>query len=370
MENGKKSKRIIHTITAVIGLSLVIGIIHPALAYAAKIEKLEKTYETTDKHDSAKGKFPDTFEKNGKVFGIKEINTSVIDSREVDGESVFYDTEVFLDDPANHIPEQEVEKNDVTYILKEQELLNGKLPERTKHVESTTKYSLEYIDKLPEIGTVNVVDRDTGQTVKRKLPVVETTVIGKRWSEDFSFPIVISDYDAEVFLLGDHIQVSHDAELFQYRHEILESMNLPEDCYEVLAIDWDGEPYIEDGRLMRTATATGKKLIQDVAVKYAGDVKLEEIEGTYYHCRYIKKGTTEGIVYTVKATATYEREGLSGFWKWLFDLLKKHIIATISIILLLFILLNIIVTYILSKKEEKEQEEEIIDFSEEEEEKE
>lgn len=370
-----KSKRNWYAIGWLAALSLFGGISWPATAYASETKtiQIEKTYESTDPEESGESYFGTTYEKDGVIYGLSEIRTEIVDTKDVDGTPYIYDSAVFVDEPENHPPETEVEREGGTYILKNAELREGTLKERTKYVESTVKYSVEYIDEIPERSKVEVVDEDTGQKTTHNLPLIHATRSNEHWDNNFTFPITVYDYDAELFMLGNDT-VRRGEDLMDYRSSLLAYLGLPEQYYKIAAIGWTGEPYEKEGKMVRNATATGYKLVTDLSALYGGTVTLPALEGHYYHCTYLKQGAEEGKIYTVKAVATYREETASAeqnksFWEWLLDLLKwllSHPILTISVFLLLCILLAIIILFVLAqKKEDEEPEIEIIDLSEE-----
>lgn len=91
----------------------------------------------------------------------------------------------------------------------------------------------------------------------------------------------MSGYDAEVFQLGN-AEIPKDAELSSYGTEFLEYLGLPEECYRVENVEWDGETYEKEGILCRDARAAGEKLVRNVEVRYGGQVKTPEVKGKQY----------------------------------------------------------------------------------------
>ena len=208
-------------------LSLFGGTGKVSLAYAAGTIQIEKTYETADKDDSGNGQFENVYEKDGVLYGLTRVTTEIVDTIETAGESYTYTSEIFIDEPEKHMPEQRVEKEDGIYELQKSELLTGKADGRSKYAETDITYQVEYIDNLPAEGTVTVRDEDTGIELQEKLPAIRTITGESYWDDNFSFPITIADYDAEAFLLGD-ILVPRGAALIDYADELLEYLALPE----------------------------------------------------------------------------------------------------------------------------------------------
>lgn len=98
-------------------LSLFGGTGKVSLAYAAGTIQIEKTYETADKDDSGNGQFENVYEKDGVLYGLTRVTTEIVDTIETAGESYTYTSEIFIDEPEKHMPEQRVEKEDGIYEL-------------------------------------------------------------------------------------------------------------------------------------------------------------------------------------------------------------------------------------------------------------
>lgn len=142
-------------------------------------------------------------------------------------------------------------------------------------------YTLEGHEEPPETAVVTLTDETAGTEYEREVPRLEVRETGSRWSDDFSFPITVSSYDAEQFYLGDKL-IPAGGELSEYGGELLDYLGLPADCYRVDRIDWDGEPYEQDGLLCRSAVARGQKLVREVEAKYGGQVRTPDIRGKQY----------------------------------------------------------------------------------------
>lgn len=111
---------------------------------------------------------------------------------------------------------------------------------------------------------------------------VEMEEVGRRWSDDFTFPVTVYDYGAEAYQLGD-VTVTGDEGLKllanEYAQELLESMELSPEEYEVTGLVWEGEPYVsEEGIVCRDARGSGRRLLRDYRVTYEGYLAPERIE--------------------------------------------------------------------------------------------
>ena len=104
------------------------------------------------------------------------------------------------------------------------------------------------------------------------------------WQDDFSFPITFYEYGAGAYQLGEITVKKTDLEdpgqltelAEQYGTELLQSMGLSAEEYEVKKIVWTGTPYEkEDGIVCRDAMAYGNRLLRDWRVQYEGFVEPE-----------------------------------------------------------------------------------------------
>lgn len=104
------------------------------------------------------------------------------------------------------------------------------------------------------------------------------------WRDDFSFPITFYEYGAGEYQLGEIIVGGAELTDFtqltklaqQYGAELLRSMGLSEEEYEVEEIVWAGTPYEnEDSIVCRDAVARGNRLLRDYQVVYEGVVEPE-----------------------------------------------------------------------------------------------
>lgn len=108
---------------------------------------------------------------------------------------------------------------------------------------------------------------------QQKLQQLETTEKYREWKDGFCFPITISGYDGDVFLLGD-TEIPAAADLSDYADEFLRYLGLSEAYYRIDEIVWSGDSYMEGDVLCRNAIAHGEKLMRYVDVKYGGEVQI------------------------------------------------------------------------------------------------
>lgn len=143
------------------------------------------------------------------------------------------------------------------------------------YVSASIPYELEGIQVPPETAVLTLLDDLSGMEYEREVPLKKVTEKEQVWTDGFSFPITISGYDADVFLLGE-LEIPADADLAKYGEALLKEANLPVEYYRVTSVDWIGECYEENGVLYRDAVANGEKLIRHVEVFYGGQVKVPQ----------------------------------------------------------------------------------------------
>lgn len=95
----------------------------------------------------------------------------------------------------------------------------------------------------------------------------------REWKEGFCFPITVTGYDGDIFLLGD-VEIAADSELLSYKEEFLKYLGLSEAYYQIDEIQWMGESYEREGTVYRDALARGKKLMRYVDARYGGNIRL------------------------------------------------------------------------------------------------
>lgn len=135
---------------------------------------------------------------------------------------------------------------------------------------------------LPEEIMVSVLAGHDGEMVPcQAVGWVEEAAY---WQDDFFFPITFYEYGAGAYQLGEITVKKTDLEepeqltelAEQYGTELLESMGLSAEEYEVKEIVWTGTPYEkEDGIVCRDAMAYGNRLLRDWRVQYEGFVEPE-----------------------------------------------------------------------------------------------
>lgn len=159
----------------------------------------------------------------------------------------------------------------------------GALEVRAETVRREVTYeAVEGETALPDEITVSVLAGNDEELVRCR--AVEQVEEDAYWRDDFSFPITFYEYGAGEYQLGEIIVGGAELTDFtqptklaqQYGTELLRSMGLSEEEYEVEEIVWAGTPYEnEDSIVCRDAVARGNRLLRDYQVVYEGVVEPE-----------------------------------------------------------------------------------------------
>lgn len=277
---------------------------------ASRFEK-KLTYQTYDQNGDARACLPETVTANGETYALSDTkNVSLISKEDVIPATISYESEVFTGDESEHAPAPTMIGEDGrTYSLMSQDLNEKEAEERLEYREVTMEYKgVEAGVQIPDAKETEFEDADTGQKVKAVLELKKTETLSERWEDQFSFPITITGYDADVFVLnGKEIPKTED--LTPYASDFLEYLKLDPESYKIDSIAWDGAAYTgEDGSVMRNAHGTGSKKVRDIEATYAGEVKMPAIVGKSWSCVYEEDiPADERIIYTMAVTATYEK---------------------------------------------------------------
>jgi hypothetical protein len=317
------------------------GIVHAEEMFV----EIKKEYRTTIKDEDGRSQFKDVYEKDGMIYRLKSVQIDKVEEI-APGDTVTYDSAPFVGSFEEYAPEEAIERNGKKYILKTSELTKVITEETTKYSEASIRYKgVEYIDALPEDAEVKVINEDLKQELKVRLPAVDYKEEGTYWDYNFTFPITVTGYDGDSYMLGQ-TEISNRSPLIDYGDQFLDYLNLPPQYYKIARIEWDGDPVRKDGEMIRKATAYGRKLVKDIRGTYGGDVTFPSIDANIYHGTYIEEDAenqTGQLIYRKQATAIYERHGRIGLWNFLKWLLTNTVtLAIFTILLIVFIILAIV----------------------------
>lgn len=322
-----------------------------AMAQAGEEIQLRKVYLTAQKDESGKSQFNEVYKKDGIIYRLKSVETQIVDELPP-GEIITYDSPPFVGELEEKFkPEESVRRQEKVYKLLTSELEEVMTEEEQKYSEAPILYKgIEYIDTLPETAMVKVTNSELKQEMTVELPAVAYKELGTYWDYDFTFPLTVTECDADTYMLGQ-IEIPGNTPLIDYAAQFLDYLNLPSDYYEISTIEWTGQPFPKGGKLIREAEAYGRKLVKDIEATYGGEVTYPSVSAKQYHCVYIDseaENQTDQIVYRKEATAVYEPENkkmnLWDFLKWLFLWLLSHpgTLALLILLLLLVVLLLIL----------------------------
>jgi hypothetical protein len=265
------------------------------------------------------------------------------------GDVLTVDSPAFVGSPEEYAPLKTVIKEGKKYHLTNSEILNIFTEEKTEYSESPILYEgVEYIDRMPETAWVQVINEDLKLKQTVELPVVSQVEERLYWDYDFTFPIEVSGYQEDTYLLGGR-EIPNGVPLIDYAEEFLKYLNLPGDYYQITSIVWTGEPVERNGDMVRNAQARGKKLVKNIRAAYGGEVTVPSVQARIYRGIYAEDRTenqTDPLIYKNSETADYERQA----WNIYRKIVRYMITITITLAVLLLLL---IVILILHKKKKR-----------------
>ncbi len=307
--------------------------------------EIKKEYKTIVEEEDGRSQFKNVYEKDGIRYRLKSVRIDEVEEL-APGDIITYDSAPFVGSPEEYSLEDVIERNGKWYTLKTSELTSVITEETTKYSEASILYKgVEYIDSLPEEALVEVINENLKQKLKVRLPAVDYKKEDTSWDYNFTFPITVTGYDAESYMLGE-IEISNRTPFIDHGDQFLDYLNLPRQYYQITRVQWEGDPVRKEGEMVRKATAHGRKLVKDVRGVYGGEVTFPSIEATVLHGVYVEadaENQTGQIIYRKQATAAYERKGSIGTWNFLTWILTSSIslkILTILLLILLVLLTN------------------------------
>ena len=364
------TKRLNRLVLLLIAVPLFLGCSTGAnRVYAADEITIETQFDTANVQEDGFDHFPVTQKKDDITYTLETVDIEILKEVPIPQELIILEGESFTGDPENHRPQETVEKDGKMYRLKDSEYMKVRVDERIQDVSTVIPYvAVEYMDTLPDIGEIDIEDENTHQMMTARLPYKSHTVSEAYWDDNFSVPLTVVSYDAEIYELGD-VEIPRNADLTSYSRELLAYLGLPEEYYRIQNINWEGDSYESNGEIRRDATATGQRLVKDIEVTYAGQVIFEGIDAHAFNSVYeaVPEEGAADTIYTMKATATYIQDGLGketentkSWWDWIrrfWDFIRNHPILSISIGLAIIVFAIVIILYILTKeKKDKEDE--------------
>lgn len=279
----------------------------------------EKTYVTGDPGKyGAEEEFAEIVEAGGKRYRLEHVERTVKEKRlrvfvPVD-DKIVITSPFFMDDSAEHRPEQALEQAGKIYKLKNFRMVEAKGAESAVEVSRIVIYhDVEQADTIPPTAAIMNEGSDITQKKTVNLPLKSYTFSGYRWVDNFEFPITVREYDAGSYLLGDML-VPGDKEmpLYGYENQLLRLIGVNPEYYRINTIEWTADSYGGEGILCRDAVAKGSKMIADCKAVYSGitsgkRTKGNVIEAEYYYDR--DNGQDQGEwEYVMTATGFYKQQ--------------------------------------------------------------
>lgn len=299
----------------------------------AEIFKEKVVYRTYDKEEDPAEYMPGELEANGDTYVITEAGRPLYVSQEtVTPRQTAYESEVFIGDGINEEPaETWIDTDGTMYRLVSKELKEQAAQERTEYKEIPVTFTaVEAGVQIPDQKTMEIEDLDTNQMIQATLKLKEKTVIREYWRDDFEFPVTITGYDADVFILNG-VEIPKEADLTDYSDSFLRYLKLDRNAYRVSKIEWDGEPYEKNGLLMRNAIGKGSKFVKDIEAAYAGEVSLPAIVGKSWYCIYEEDiPENHQTIYTMTATVAYQLKNMAVVEKSLAQKICDKVVGVIT----------------------------------------
>ena len=286
------------------------------------------TYKTNDPSDPPTDHFEVFSRLNGEEVTVIEVTEPVIISKEpVSPKNFHYTSQFFAGEEKDHMPPETTTMEDTNVVLRRKVKKESAAKERTKHVFQDVSFTaLEEGSNVPQKQDIEFTDVDSEQKVIASMNLVSATETDCYWSDEFSFPIKVTGYDADTFVLGE-TEIGREEDLNNFKSAFLDYLSLDPEWYEITEIVWDGEPYEEDGEICRNAIASGNKKVRDFTATYEGDVTLPEIEGFVWECEYEEIiPEDKEFIYTMSTDVTLSRtipEKESNWLKDLWNLIKE-----------------------------------------------
>lgn len=312
------------------------------LSYGAeKTVEIRKEIRTFNKEDEGTSQFEEIIEKEGIKYRLKSLQTEQVEII-YPGNVLTIDSTPFVGSPEGYKLKETVLEKGKKYYLTASEILDIQTEEKNEYSESSILYKgVEYIDRIPELARVQVINEDLKLKQTVELPAVSQVEESIYWDYNFTFPIKVSGYQEDSYLLGD-LEIPNGVPLIDYAEEFLKYLNLPGDYYEISSIAWTGEPEEQNGGMIRTAQARGRKLVKNIRGIYGGEVRFPSVQARIYRGTYMEDGAenhTDQLIYKKSVTAVYERQARNGFLKVLRYILTKTIALSVFLLLLIVILI-------------------------------
>ncbi len=324
--------------------------------------KTTVTFESYNDSDTGFNSLTESIMVGDTEFILSSINgLKMVDSRTPKRRSMEFTTEPFIKGAENDfLPEEFMKKDGTSWRLTDKALVDSEIEDKTKKAVATKRYvGVEKGVPIPDTIEYTYTDKNTGESINEMLPLTDQSEGTWYWTP-FEFPITISGYGADVLDLNG-MEIPANAQLIDYSGEFLDMLGLSQEYYQILSIEWDGEPYQRSGELCRNAMGTGKKYVTDIDAVYSGTVTLPHQDGAAWKCQYVEElDASHKAVYTYTAEAVYVSSAeqtplgrilgvISAFYNSVIEAIKEHpILAAMEMIAIAGL-----ITFIVSRKKKK-----------------
>ena len=287
-------------------LVLILSLL-PVTAFAAEEDSFTEVKDEiyADENGEYDHGFPETVEKDGKVYILSEVKFESNHDAEPE-RTVEKIAEVKKSEAKE--PEQTIEKDGVTFeLVPESVKKNEREEKRSVTVSDTRERDITAGEEAEEEIEVTVTDDETGEEVTAKIPYKESTVLRTEWMNDLVTEMSFYNYDADVFLFGNTVIQKNDAvPLTPDQYQIvMDYLGMNPANQRITGAAWRGDPYMNGDILTRTAVLTGETLHEIDTDTYEGEVELQPTIYISYEAEYVETGETLEKRHSAKATATY-----------------------------------------------------------------
>lgn len=279
-------------------------------------EGITKTYNYySDSESGTEYNIPESIEIDGVVYKLDQnVNYETKGTRNVIEKTVTIDVESQddIEDTYNYIS-----KDGTSYTLEKEEVYVEEEKDVDVEVKDTKLYEEQYgrpsIDTTKKITYHNEsTDEDEEVTGKLKNYYATSNI---RWEDMVIDGTFESSGGNEYELSGtNNITVSMTAETPTwegYEKDVLKSMGLSSDYFQITSAEWNGDQYTENGVIKRNAYFHAKVLVADYTAEYVGIGKTHGYSTkVFYRLDAGENTKPEDIktIYQIQATAKYVPE--------------------------------------------------------------
>ncbi len=307
---------------------------------------------------------------SGAGGGISESRalyqqTDYADSAEIDDENIICRSEIMYSKEEIQEPESVyIHESGRKYGLKSWHLETVTVEARKEEVKKTVRYEkVEDSNAIPSELVIVSENTTTGQSVKENYPVLNIKCEKEWWSDDFSFPAVFHQYEADYYQLGsDHVMHNDERPgLETFDIALLSEIGVNPENYRITDAKWNGEAYIDDqGVMCRNAIVSGQKKLADYQVTYGGTVEYPETFGTQRVAVY---GTPESGLEQMRPAMDKPIDSIELYSEPYeqtpkYEIIQQTVIITLSLLLVVAVLLFLVWLLLKSLHKSKEKQKE------------